>query len=74
MKIIVCDNNAEFAEALKIYITNECIKSARYDESFRIESFSSAAEAANYIEAYNADILFLDISMPETDLPSRIFL
>lgn len=67
MKIVVCDDNLEFGNELTQYIQNLVITSGFYDDGMKIEYIRSSKSLLSYLDEHEADILFLDIAMPEID-------
>ena len=67
MKILVCDDNFEFGSELTNYIQKLVLTSGFYDDGLKIEYIRSSKSLVSYLEEHEADILFLDIAMPEID-------
>ncbi len=67
MRIIICDDNAEFGKELFDYVQKLVLTSGFYDDSLKVEYIQSSKSLLSYLADYDVDILFLDIAMPEID-------
>ena len=67
MKILVCDDNFEFGNELADYIQKFLLTSGFYDDGLKVEYFRSSKLLIAHLQEHEADILFLDIAMPEID-------
>lgn len=65
MRIVVCDDNAEFGRELSDHIQKLVMTSGYYDDSLKVEYIQSSKALVSYLTDYDVDILFLDIAMPE---------
>ncbi len=67
MRIVVCDDNADFGNELAEYIKSLVMASSYYDEGLRVEYIQRSKSLISYLAEHDVDILFLDIAMPELD-------
>ena len=65
LKIIFCDDNAQFLTELKPIVEDACQKQLS-DQDYEIgPAFGSGNELIEYIKTHLVDVLLLDIDMPE---------
>ena len=57
-KILVVDDEAEIADLIEVYLSNE---------NYTVFKFYSAKEALECIETTDLDLAVLDVMLPETD-------
>lgn len=67
MRILVCDDNAEFGQELTRKINGYVVSSDFYTEDFKLDYYDDAKKVIPHLETHDVDMLFLDISMPEID-------
>jgi len=68
LKIVFCDDNAQFLTELKAIVEDACQKQQLSNKDYEIgPAFGSGKEAINYIKKHHVDVLLLDIGMPEMD-------
>lgn len=66
LKIILCDDNEHFLTVFKKYVKAECTRILQDTEEFEVGPiFSSGKDALGYLSGNQADVIFLDIDMPE---------
>ena len=65
INMIFCDDNSQLLSTLLALVRKECLKYVSMGDDFVIgPALGSGEEAINYIKEHHADVLFLDIDMP----------
>lgn len=68
LKIISCDDNAQFLTVLKTIVEDACRSQMPNRNAYEIgPAFESGKEVIAYLETHHADVLLLDIDMPEVN-------
>lgn len=68
LKIIFCDDNAQFLMMLKPMVEDACLKQIPDDKDYEIgPALGSGKEVIDYIKTHHVDVLLLDIDMPEVN-------
>lgn len=66
LRIILCDDNDQFLDVLKSYVQRECKRILPENEDFEIgPAFNSGKSLLEYVKDNHADVVLLDIDMPE---------
>ena len=68
LKIISCDDNAEFLATLKPIVEDACKSQMPNSGDYEIgPAFEGGKDAIEYIKTHHVDVLLLDIDMPEVN-------
>jgi len=68
LKIIFCDDNAEFLTVLKGIVEDTCSKQISNGKDYEIgPALESGKETIEYIKTHHVDVLLLDIDMPDVN-------